>query len=402
MDQQIFTGVAELYTPFQRVTDAAIAVEDGRIVWVGPQSGLPTAHAAWPMEDLGGRGVLPGLVDSHTHAIWAGTRIEEYAMRSRGASYEELMDAGGGIHATTEATRQASEDELVSLAQGRLRGFLSRGVTTVEIKSGYGMERDPELRMLRAIRSLADSEPQRVVSTFLAHLIPTTWDRADYLAMLTQDLISEVAEDGLAEAVDVFCDRGAYTLDEARRVLEAGLNEKLAVKAHTEQLSRNGATQMVAELGGLSADHLEKATDDDWQALAEAGTVGTVLPGAALLLTRALPNARAMWDAGVKVAVATDHNPGSSPFYSLPLALQLATALGGLSVEESLVAGTAHTADALGKPDLGRLEKGAHADFVVTDGPHALEPFYRWGEVPLAQVYVGGQLAWSRANSDLR
>lgn len=394
MDQQVFSGIAELYTPFERVTDAAMAVDDGRIVWVGPRSDLPTTYTEWPMEDLGGSGVVPGLVDSHTHTVWAGTRIDEYAMRSRGASYEELMDAGGGIHATTEATQRASEDELVALAQARLEGFLSRGVTTVEIKSGYGMEREDELKMLRAIRSLADNEPQRVVSTFLAHLIPTTWDRADYLAMLTQDLISEVAEDGLAEAVDVFCDRGAYALDEAQRVLEAGLDGKLAVKAHAEQLSRNGATQMVAELGGLSADHLEKANDEDWQALANAGTVGTILPGAALLLTRALPDARAMWDAGVKVAVATDHNPGSSPVYSLPLALQLATALGGLTVEEALIAGTAHTADALGKPDLGRLAPGAHADFLVMEGPHALELFYRWGEVPLERVYVGGQPVW--------
>ena len=393
-DQIVVTGIAELYTPFERIPDAAMAIDDGRVAWVGPKSDLPTRYAAWPLEDLGGRGVLPGLVDSHTHTVWAGTRIDEYAMRSRGAGYEELMAAGGGIHATTEATQQASEDELVALAQARLEGFLSRGLTTVEVKSGYGMEREDELKMLRAIRRLADNGPQRVVPTFLAHLIPPTWDRDDYVAMVVEELIPEVADGDWAEAVDVFCDRGAYTLDEARRVLETGLDQGLAVKAHTEQLSRNGATQIVAELGGLSADHLEKATDDDWQALAESGTVGTILPGAALLLTRSLPDARAMWDAGVKVAVATDHNPGSSPFYSLPLALQLASALGGLSVEEALIAGTAHTADALGKPALGRLEPGAHADFLVTEGSHALEPFYRWGEVPLERVYVAGQPVW--------
>ena len=392
--QRVFTGINELYTPLERVTDAAFAVDKGRIDWIGSEADVPDDYDDWFHENLNGCGVLPGLVDSHTHAVWAGTRIDEYAMRSRGAGYEELMAAGGGIHATTEATQRASEDELVSLAQARLEGFLSRGVTTVEVKSGYGMEREDELKMLRAIRRLADNGPQRVVPTFLAHLIPQTWDRDDYVAMVVEELIPEVADGDWAEAVDVFCDRGAYTLDEARRVLEAGLDQGLAVKAHTEQLSRNGATQMVAELGGLSADHLEKATEDDWQALAESGTVGTILPGAALLLTRSLPNARAMWDAGVNVAVATDHNPGSSPFYSLPLALQLATALGGLSVDEALIAGTAHTADALGQPDLGRLEPGAHADFLVTDGPHALEPFYRWGEVPLNRVYVGGQSVW--------
>ncbi len=394
VDQRVFTGIAELYTPFERVTDAAIAVDNGRVAWVGPDSDLPRTYTEWPLEDLDGRGVLPGLVDSHTHAVWAGTRIDEYAMRSRGASYEELMDAGGGIHATTEATQQASEDELVALAQARLERFLSRGVTTVEVKSGYGMEREAELKLLRAIRRVADNGPQRIASTFLAHLIPQTWDRAAYVAMVVEELIPEVADDDWAEAVDVFCDRGAYTLEEARQVLEAGLNLGLSIKAHTEQLSRNGATQMVSELGGLSADHLEKATAEDWLALARSGTVGTILPGAALLLTRSLPDARAMWDAGVKVAVATDHNPGSSPVYSLPLALQLATALGGLSVEESLIAGTAHTADALGKPDLGRLEPGAHADFLVTPGPHALEPFYRWGEVALERAYVAGQPVW--------
>ena len=396
-DQIVFSGIAELYTPFERLADAAIAVADGRVVWVGPRSDLPNTYAEWPLENLGGRGVLPGLVDSHTHTVWAGTRIDEYAMRSRGADYEELLEAGGGIHATTAATQQASEDELVSLAQSRLEGFLSRGVTTVEVKSGYGMEREDELKMLRAIRSLADNEPQRVVSTFLAHLIPTTWDRADYLAMLTQDLISEIAEDGLAEAVDVFCDRGAYTLDEARWILETGQSQGLDVKIHAEQLTHTGATQLICELGGLSADHLEKATEEDWRALADSGAVGTILPGAALLLTRSLPDARAMWDAGVKVAVATDHNPGSSPFYSLPLALQLASALGGLTVDEALIAGTAHSADALGKPDLGRLDVGARADFLVTDGPNALEPFYRWGESPVRDVYVGGRVVWPDA-----
>ena len=392
--QRVFTGITELYTPFERIVNAAFAVDEGCIDWIGSEADLPDAYADWPREDLNGRGVLPGLVDSHTHTVWAGTRIDEYVMRSRGASYEELMDAGGGIHATTEATQRASEDELVSLAQARLEGFLSRGVTTVEVKSGYGLEREHELKTLRAIRRLSETCSQRITSTLLAHLVPKNWDRSDYLAMLTQELIPEATEERLAEAVDVFCDRGAYTLDEAQRILETGQTHGLDVKIHAEQLAHTGATKLVCELGGLSADHLERATDDDWQALADSGTVGTILPGAALLLTRSLPDARAMWDAGVKVAVATDHNPGSSPVYSLPLALQLATALGGLSVEEALIAGSAHTADALGQPDLGRLEPGAHADFLVTDGPNALEPFYRWGEVPLERVYVGGQPVW--------
>lgn len=394
--ERVFVNISELYTPFERVPDAALAMADSCVNWVGPEAHLPTAYADRPTTDLGNRGMLPGLVDSHTHAVWAGSRIDEYVMRSKGADYEKILQLGGGIHATTEATQRASEDELVALAQARLEGFLSRGVTTVEIKSGYGLEREHELKMLRAIRRLAESVPQRVTPTLLAHLIPKDWERSDYLQMLTNDLIPEVAEEGLAEAVDVFCDRGAYTIAEAQRILETGQSHGLDVKIHAEQLAHTGATQLICELGGLSADHLEKATEDDWHALAESRTVGTILPGAALLLAQQLPDARAMWDAGVTVAVATDHNPGSSPFYSLPLALQLTAALGGLTVEEALIAGTAHTADALGNANLGRLEKGAHADFLVMEGPNALEPFYRWGESPVRDVYVGGRVAWSR------
>lgn len=394
---RLFTGIAELLTPGERIADAVLAVEEGRVAWRGAASDLPERYAAAARTDLGGRGVLPGLVDGHTHLIYAGSRVGEHRRRARGESYEAILEAGGGIHTTVAATNAAGEDELFELARARAATFLRGGVTTLEVKSGYGLEPDAELRMLRVARRLGDALPQRVVPTFLAHVVPKDRPRERYLDVLTGELIPEVARNGLAEAVDVFCDLGAFTLAEARRVLEAGLEHGLEVKAHAEQLEPTGAARLVAELGGLSADHLERAGPADWRALAAAGTVGTLLPGAALLLRKPLPDARAMWDAGVKVAVATDHNPGSSPVTSLLLMLQLTSALGGLALEEALAAGTAHAADALGHPELGRLEPGAAADFLVTTGPEALRPLTEWGPAPLDAVYVGGEAVWTGA-----
>lgn len=392
--RRVLRGISELRTPTERIAGAALVIENGRVAWRGPAAALPPAYADAAVDDLGGRAVLPGLVDSHTHLVWAGSRVDEHRRRARGESYEAILEAGGGIHSTVAATRAASEEELVALARRRAAGFLRGGVTTLEIKSGYGLEPEPELRMLRAIRRLAAEGPQRVVPTFLAHVVPAGRDRARYLDQLTTELIPEVARTGLAEAVDVFCDRGAFTLAEARRVLEAGLSHGLGIKAHAEQLEPTGAARLVAELGGLSADHLERAGTGDWRALAASGTVGTVLPGAAVLLKKPVPDARAMVDAGVTVAVASDHNPGSSPVVGLLPMLQLASALGGLTLEEALAAGTAHAADALARPELGRLEPGSAADLLVVDGPEALWPLVAWGPAPLVEVRIGGEVAW--------
>jgi len=387
----VFTGISELYTPLERLTRAALVVSEGEIVWLGPESALPESYRGWPVTDLGGRGVLPGLVDSHTHLVWAGDRLEEYLRRARGESYEAILLAGGGIHQTVEATQRASEDELYELAQARAQVLLQGGVTALEIKSGYGLKLEQELKMLRVIKRLRQTGPQRIAATLLAHVVPGGIKRDAYLEMITTELIPEVANTGLADAVDVFIDQGAFTVAEAGRVFEAARWHGLAIKGHAEQLTHTGATRLICELGGLSADHLEQATEHDWQALAASGTVGTLLPGAALLLRKPFPEARAMWDLGVKVAVATDHNPGSSPLFSLLLALQLTVALGGLSVEEALLAGTRHAADALGQVSWGRLTPGAVADFVVVDGSQALAPFYYWGHAPIFAVYVAGR-----------
>ncbi len=389
--RQVFSGISELYTPQRRLERAAFAVQDGRFVWVGAQAELPEAYRLWPRTDLGGRGTVPGLVDAHSHLVYGGDRLGEYLQRARGESYEAILAAGGGIHATVQATAAASEDELYGWAQARAALFLAQGVTTIEIKSGYGLLPEAELKMLRVIRRLKEHLPQHVFATLLAHVIPQGWERSRYVEMFCQELIPEVARAELAVAVDVFCDEGAFTLDETRPILEAALSHKLRIKLHAEQIAHTGATRLAAELGALSADHLEQTNPADWEALARSGTVGTVLPGAAVILRKPFPDTRAMWDAGVRVAIATDHNPGSSPLYSPWLGMQLTASLGRLSLEEALMAHTENAALALGRADLGKIEPGARADFVLVDSIHALMPLYQWGHTPIHAVYVGGR-----------
>jgi len=391
--KRVFIGIAELFTPRERLERAALAVQDGRFIWVGAEAALPEEYRGWPQTNLGGSGVVPGIVDAHTHLVYGGDRLGEYLKRARGESYEAILAAGGGIYSTVRATAAASEEELYELAAARAALFLAQGVTALEVKSGYGLEPEAELRMLRVIRRLGETLPQRVFPTLLAHVVPKGWEREKYMAMFTAELIPEVARGGLAEAVDVFCDQGAFTLEETRAILEAALSQGLKVKVHAEQIAHTGATQLAAALGALSADHLEQSTPGDWQALARSGTVGTVLPGAAVILRKPFPNARAMWDAGVRVAIATDHNPGSSPLYSPWLGMQLAISLGRLSAEEALIAHTEHAALALGRTDLGRIEVGAQADFVVVGSGNALEALYRWGDAPIHSVHIAGALA---------
>ncbi len=393
-EARLLRGISELYTPFERITDAAMVISGDRLSWVGSETELPAELRRLPGENLGGRGVLPGFVDSHTHLVWAGSRVGEYVARSRGARYEEILEAGGGIHATVAATRAAGEPALLALARMRASAFLRGGVTSLEIKSGYGLDTASELAMLRVARELGEQGPQRVTTTLLAHVPDPAVERERYVDTFVTETIPAAA--GLADAVDVFCDRGAFTLAEARRILTAAKEHGLQVKAHAEQLSHTGAAKLVAELGGLSADHLELSDESDWRALAAAGSVATLLPGAAVILGKPLPSAAGLREAGVKTAIASDHNPGSSPLYGLLPALQLATALAGFSVEEALVAGTAHAADALARPDWGRLTAGSVADFLVVDGPEALLPLYSWGHSRLFEMVIGGTSVWRK------
>lgn len=362
MNRRVVRGVSELYTPFDRVEDAAFVVDDGRYAWVGPAAALPADYAGWPTIDLGGSAVIPGLVDSHTHLVWAGSRVDEYVRRSAGVTYQEIAAEGGGILATVEATRAMSDAGLMMLARRRAAAFQRGGVTALEVKSGYGLTTEHELRMLQAARRLGEDGPLRVTTTLLAHLPDPAEDRERFLDRFVSETLPEAARQRLADAVDVFIEDGAFTLAEGRRVLEAALELGLPVKAHAEQFSNSGAAKLVAELGGLSADHLERATPEDLEALAAAGSVATLLPLAALLLRAPLPQAAQLRASGVKVAIASDHNPGSSPLFGLLPALQLAGVATGLTVHETLVAGTANAADALGRPDWGRVQAGAAAD----------------------------------------
>lgn len=394
--RRVVRGISELYTPHERLENAAFALEDGRFTWVGAETDLPTHYSDWASVNLGGQGVIPGLVDSHTHLVWAGSRVGEYVLRSQGADYQKIMASGGGIMSTVTATQAMSEAGLLMLARRRAGAFIRGGVVALEIKSGYGLSTEHELRMLKVARQLGAEGAQRVTTTLLAHLPDPNMARERYVQQFVQETMPAAARLGLADAVDVFCEQGAFTLDETRTILEAALELGLGIKAHAEQFGSSGAARLVAELGGLSADHLEHATRADLDALAQAGTVATLLPLAALLLKQPLPAADDLRASGVKVAVASDHNPGSSPLFGLLPALQLATATAGMSVPEALVAGTANAADALGKSDWGRVEVGAFADYLVVDGAEALTPMYTWGTPSLREMVIGGQSVWRR------
>lgn len=389
-------GISELFTPHVAVAGAAMALQDGHVAWVGEETALPKAYAAWPAVDLGGSAVIPGLVDSHTHLVWAGDRLDEYLMRARGTPYEEVLAAGNGIHRTVEATRAASESALLLAAMRRASSFLRNGVTAIEVKSGYCLDTEGELRMLQVARRLGAEGPQRVTTTLLAHVPPRDTPRGAYVDAFVTETLPEAARRGLADAVDVFCDEGAFTLAETRRILEGALELGLRVKAHAEQLTHTGAARLVAELGGVSADHLELATAADLDALAAAGTVATFLPVAALLLRRPTPSRATVMASGVNVAIASDHNPGSSPVFGLLPALHLAVATLGMSVEETLVSATANAGLALGQPTWGTLSPGAVADYLVVDSPRALTPLYTWGAPSLKEMVIGGHTVWRK------
>jgi imidazolonepropionase len=383
--------------------DGAVAARAGRIVWVGEESRLERevdVSAGAVRIDVRGRAVLPGLVDAHTHLVWAGQRVEEFQRRLAGASYSEIAAAGGGILSTVEATRVASREELAALAGERMDRLAARGTTAVEVKSGYGLSPKHEIKLLEAVRDAARRRPQRVVPTFLgAHTLPreargSNEARERYVASVCEEMIPQVAENRLAEFADVFVDENAFTVAEARRVLETAREHGLGVKLHAEQLARDGAAALAAELGAASADHLEYAADEDLDALARARTVAVLLPGATLFLRmdRWAP-ARRMIEHGVPVAVATDLNPGSCPCESLPLVLQLACLRCGLSIDEAIVAATLNAAAACGIADeCGSIEPGKRCDLLVLDAAERAELIYRLGSERVYLAIANGRV----------
>lgn len=382
--------------PYGLVPDAALVIEGGHIAWIGPRHDLPADRASLPIRSFGARLVTPALIDCHTHLVHGGNRAAEFEMRLNGASYEEVARAGGGILSTVTATRAASLDDLIASALPRLDAALAEGVATVEVKSGYGLDLETELRMLRAARRLGEMRDVTVRTSFLgAHAIPPDYTgRADaYLDEVCLPALYAAHAEGLVDTVDGFCEGIAFSPAQIERLFSVALALGLPVKLHAEQLSNLGGAALAARHGALSADHLEYLDEAGVAALAAAGTVAVILPGAFYTLreTQAPPVAL-LRQHGVPMAVATDMNPGSSPMSSLLLAMNMASTFFRLTPEEALAGVTRNAARALGLTDRGQLAPGLRADLAVWDCDHPAELAYRIGFNPLHQRIVGGAL----------
>lgn len=368
-------------------TGDSIAVTDGRFSAVGE------AVEAKECIDLGGRLVMPGFVDCHTHLLYAGDRMKEHAMRLSGASYEDIARAGGGILSTVRAVRDATLEDLVEQSIPRAQALMAEGVTTIEIKSGYGLDMDSELKMLRAIKRLGELLPVRVRATFLgAHAVPEGRERRDYLREVCREMLPVVADEGLADSVDIFVESIAFGLDDLSMLAESAEAFGLSLRVHAEQLSAMGATQMAAELKALSCDHLEYASVDDARAMGENGTVAVLLPGAFYFLgeTRQ-PPIELLRKYAVPMAIASDINPGSSPIVSLLTNLHMASTIFGLTPTESLTGITRNAAQAMGMAgEVGEIALGARADFSVWDLESPEFLLYQLGGVSPHAVFVDG------------
>ena len=385
--------------PYGAIEAGAIAVADGRIAFVGPMAELtaPAARLARIVHDAAGRWITPGLIDCHTHIVYGGDRAGEFEQRLEGASYEEIARAGGGIVSTVAATRAASAAELTRSAAARLARLLAEGVTTVEIKSGYGLETAAETKMLRVARDLAAALPVEVATTFLgAHALPAEFaGRADdYIALVTDEMMPQVATDGLADAVDCFLETIGFTADQTERVFARARELGLPVKLHAEQLSDQGGAALLARFGGLSADHLEYVSEAGVRALAAAGSVAVLLPGAFYFLRETqAPPIDLLRRHGVPIALATDSNPGSSPVLSLLLMLNMACTLFRLTPEEALAGVTRNAARALGRAAThGTLAPGKIADLAIWEIGRPAELAYAIGANPCRTVVKRGQV----------
>ncbi len=387
---------AEDPTPYGAIEDGAIAADGGRIAWLGASADLPgpPESLARQVHRLDGRWLTPGLIDCHTHLVYGGDRAQEFEQRLEGATYEEISRAGGGIVSTVRATRAADEDTLTATAKRRLTALLAEGVTTLEIKSGYGLDLDNELKQLRVARRLAEILPVTVRTTFLgAHAVPPEYkDRAAEYIDAVVAMMPEVAASGLADAVDAFCETIAFSAEQTAQVFEAARAQGLPVKLHADQLSDLGGAALVAKFQGLSADHLEYTSEAGVAAMAQAGTVAVLLPGAFYALRETkLPPIEALRRAKVPIALATDSNPGSAPVTSLLLMVNMACTLFRMTPEEALLGVTRHGARALGLADShGTLEVGKVADFAIWDIERPAELAYRIGFNPLAGVVKSG------------
>jgi imidazolonepropionase len=371
------------------IENAAMAIIDGRFVWIGRAA--EWRGTASRIIDLGRRAVVPGLIDPHTHAVWAGDRLQDFDARTSDVAYEEILAAGGGIWSTIRATMAASDDALVSLAEQRIWALIRSGATVVEVKSGYGFTVAGELRLLEVIRTLTSRLPIRILPTLLIHIPPSDRnERHTCIEQVRSELIPEAARRGLATTVDIFVEKEAWSAKEAESMLTSALERGLRVKLHAEQFHSVGGLELGVKLKALSIDHLEACKPQQYGMFRNSPTIATVLPGVSLHLGISGAPGRAFIDAGAAVAVGTDLNPGSSPLFSTNAALGLAVRLNGLTSHEALVAGTVNAAHALGLHDAGRIAASAQADFAVLESPDWRDLIYTMGTNPVSEVWCRG------------
>ena len=400
----LLTGISQLVTPIGaglhrgkthgellKLENAVIGFQDGVIAWVGHESDW--TGETRETRNLEGRAVIPGLIDPHTHAVWAGNRLNDFEARVSNVSYEEILAAGGGIRSTMKHTAAAALEELVNLALPRLEALMCSGATTIEVKSGYGFTLEAELKMLEAVRVLQSRVPAQLEPTLLIHVPPKdNLERSAYLDMVVNELIPQAAVQKLARAVDVFVEREAFSVAETELILQSARVNKLAIKLHVDQFHAIGGLELGIKYNALSVDHLEASGENQIKALSSSNTVGVILPGVTLHLGLPAAPARKLIDAGAAVAIGTDLNPGSSPIFSVQMALALAVRLNGLTPAEALVSSTVNAAAALGLSDRGRLEVGCRADVVVLEGADWREVAYALGTNPVRNVFIAGEL----------
>jgi len=379
------------------IDHAGVLCEEGKITWAGKMGDFDrTLTADFPELDCSGHVVLPGFVDSHTHLLFAGNRANEFAMRSRGATYQEIAEAGGGIAATVRLVREATKKSLKKQAAGYLSDLLRHGTTTVEVKSGYGLDLDSEIKMLEAINELGQEELMSVVPTFIgAHAVPVEYrgDIQGYIGLVTSKMIPYIGKRKLALFCDVFCERGYFGPAEAEQVLAEGLKWGMAPKLHADELTSTGGAELAAKIGAVSADHLERVSDAGIAALAEAGTVAGLLPGVSFFLNHGYAPARKLIGAGVPVAIASDFNPGSCMSFSMPMMMTIACTQMGMSPEEAITAATLNGAAALSRSETtGSIEPGKDADLVVAEIPDYRYLAYHFGTNHIVKTIKQGTL----------
>jgi imidazolonepropionase len=399
----LLTGISELATAtgpgvrrgaamdsLRIIPRAALAIQGQSVAWLGPER--EWSGSAISSCNLENRAVVPGLIDPHTHAVWAGDRLADFEARSSGKSYESILQAGGGIRSTIQATASAKKGELLALALPRIQALVRSGATTIEVKSGYGFTAEAELKMLETIALLVENTPARIIATLLIHIPPAQESsRSAYLDTVCTQLIPEIARKNLASAVDVFVEKEAWLPKEADKVFHAAEAHALAIKLHSEQFHSIGGLELGVRRHALSIDHLEACTDPHIKMIAASNTIATVLPGVSLHLGIPAAPGRKLIDAGAAVAVGTDLNPGSSPLYSVAEALALAVRMNGLTPGESLIAGTVNAAAALGLADAGSIHVGGPADFLVLHGADWREVVYTLGTNPVAETWISGK-----------